>query len=588
MQLGLFHSADGEGMTLIADLSRRVSSCVAATGPRGAAELRATVRMRRLSEQFRVYAREGALQLVLCEGGHEAWRGRVEDVTVGDGQIELLACGPWRALSDLRYTTLWSTTSVAEWFVRTADGASGFVPERFAIDTNNRLFMAAKKGDLQSNAVPAGLAYAVPHRSVRLIKNVAFDYVFTDTEGNYVCRLDEWSAAYPPEGTWTYHATPWQLTATASGSVCIPFSADRTAAIFLLYRNVGVAAANANETEQNSLKITNVRVTTQALAVDTTLTNAPAGGATSFTVTSATNIVIGMTLYLGGTNPERVTVTNVSGTTITCTALANAKAIGNTCRAQRVLASEIVAHVADQVNSLNGNTQLRAETTGIQATTTDLTDVVYEDADTAEVIAQLALREDRRAHVSAGRRLRFETLEDPALRPVTYAVNATSLEVARSLDVVANRRYAVYQDAGGSTLRADKTATAANSSASQRRWGAIREATVDVQTTSATLAGTLQATALTDTAEPAPRIRVGFDRVTTLDGLPVAPWRVRAGDTFVIRNLARTLAADIDQVAVFRLARAEYDAVAGTLAVEAETPPNTLDAVLARLESSIG
>jgi hypothetical protein len=588
MQLALYHSADGEGLTLIADLSRRVTSCVMATGPRGAAELRATVQMRRLAEQMRLYAREGALQLMLCEGGHEVWRGRLEDVTVGDGQLQLAAYGPWRALSDLRYTTLWSTTSVAEWFVRTDDGGSGFNPDQFEIDTNNRLWMAAKKGDLHSNAVPAGLAYVVPHRSARLIKNVAFDYVFTDTEGNYVCRLDEWTAAYPPEGAWTFNATPWTLSATASGSVCIPFSADRTAAIFLLYRNIGVAAVNANETEQNSLKITNVRVTTQALAVDTTLTNAPGAGATSFTVASAANIVIGMTLYLGGTNPERVTVTNVSGTTISCSALANAKAIGNTCRAQRVLASEIVAHVAGQVNSLNGNTQLRAETTGIQATTTDLTDVVYEDVDAAEVVAGLALREDRRAHVSPGRRLRFETLEDPALRPATYYVHATSLEVARSLDAVANRRYALYQDSSGRTLRADKAAAAANSSASQRRWGIIREQSVELDTTSATLAGVLQAVALGDTAEPSPRIRVAFSRVTTPDGLPVALWRVRAGDTFVIRNLARTLAADIDQVAVIRLARAEYDAVAGTLAVEAETPPNTLDAVLARLESSIG
>jgi hypothetical protein len=572
------HLFDGPTGPQILDLTPYVRGCPLARGVHGDSDVAIPLNLPSLGQQLALLERVGLPWLEVHDTTGLIWAGRVENPQASSsGELTLTAYGPWRAVEDARDTALWSTTSVAEWFQLTAQNQAQQTPDRYTFDTNNRLYIAANKGDTFGNAGQLGsLAYAVPHRSTRLIQNIAFDYVFTDTEGNWEAACQEWTAAYPIDGAWTFHSSVWSLGATGSGSICAPFSTGRTAAVFRMFRNAA-AAVNNFETDQNTLRITNVRLTSMPLAVNTTLQANALLGATVIDVFDATNIAVGMTLYLGGTNPEKVTVTSVTPgfTTIGVTALAAAKAIGNTVRAQRVLASDVASSLAGIVSTLNP-ALLQSGTNLIQQTTADLTDLVYEDLSPAAVLEARASAEQLSVGVTR-ERLLWMRPRDLAAYTQAYAVDASDITLGRTIEELWNARYAVYQDASGRTLRTT-TSTAAQSVA---RWGVTRQQEVASSTTSLTAAERQRDLALADTDDPPPQAAISFTRLYTLSGAPVALTELQAGDTLTIRNLSLTSSADIDQLATVRLARVVYDPVTRQIAVEFENPPASLEVALA-------
>ena len=570
----------------IANLSRRVTSATMEFDLHGEASLSATVRMPRLAEQFRYYDREAGLDVVVTDSGREVWRGRLEEPTVASGGFKLVAYGTWRALSDTLHTAMWSTTKVSGWFEMTSAMQNGRIPEAYEFSTQaGEIVISAKKDSWQGNSpvVSGQIVMTAPHRSSQLITNVAFDYDFLDSNGSYEAFLQSFQAAYPyTSAPWTYVANLWgPATATGTGSILAPLTTPATAVGFLIYRNAP-NAFNANETQENRLRISNLRITTVPLAVNTTLAANASVGATSVVVASATEaakIQIGMALYLGNaTAPERVTVTNVSGTTITITPLAAAKVTGNTVRAQALRSTDIAAALIAEMNTANGS-YVRA-TGRLPASTLDYSDETYLDTPPAKILDALAFAEDRVA-VARNGTVGFRDKRDGRFA-ATWYVDATDLEVGRLLDSVRNRIYGLYSDTSDRTLRQDKTAAVNNNPASQRRYGVIREASLSVDTTSPTILAERVALRLADSADPAPKIQVDFDRLRTRSGQRVRPTQVRGGDTLVIRNLSRALSAAIDQIAAFRIARFSLDLLTLRPAVEAEIPPDTLEQLLAR------
>ena len=78
------------------------------TNEHGYASLEAFVPMG-LQEAFEVYEWPGLPHVVVSDyGGGVAWEGRLEDITIVPGGVQLAAFGYQNALRDVTYTALWS------------------------------------------------------------------------------------------------------------------------------------------------------------------------------------------------------------------------------------------------------------------------------------------------------------------------------------------------------------------------------------------------------------------------------------------------------------------------------------------------
>jgi hypothetical protein len=167
---------DSPGGHLIADYSPIARDLVFSTNEHGFADLSFRVPLR-LSETFWLYDRPGLPHVVVAAGGAIAWEGRLEDASITDGGLYLKALGYQRALSDIPYTALWSTTSYADWRAMTADDRPNTRTEKFEVDNNNRLYIALKKNETYTTATHIGrLGFVAPAGGVRYLKTVSFDY----------------------------------------------------------------------------------------------------------------------------------------------------------------------------------------------------------------------------------------------------------------------------------------------------------------------------------------------------------------------------------------------------------------------------
>ena len=589
------HLFDGPTGDQILDLTPYVRACPVGRGMHGDSDVAVTLALPSLSQQLALLERYGVPWLEVHDTAGAIWAGRVEDPQASSqGELALTAYGPWRALEDARLTELWSDTRVGAWRPVLETEGAGWAPQRYTFDTSDRLFISPTKGAVHGGAVGArqigGLAYLAPDRGSRVLTNISFDWRFTVPSADWYLQV-AWYSAAPSGAPWTQISAATIINGSgpaAGSSHCLSFTGSpvacevRIAPLF----NPGVALAQESGTQFALL--TNVRVTSTPLVVDTTLTGTVFSGATSFTVASAAGIVAGMILIVHNTNlsviGERVQVASVVGTTINLTGpLANTYNIANNpvVRAQQVLTSDIAAAAAATVSALNP-TQLQSGTPLIQATTTDRKDVVILDQSPAQVLEQLAADEQLSVGVSRERLLWLRPRDQSAWAQ-TYAVDAATLTIGRTIEQLRNQVRAVYADASGRPLRT-AAATAAQSVA---RWGLTRQAALATDTTSATEAAALRDYALADTDDPPPQLALSFTQLWTLDGASVPLTELAPGDTLVIRNLPLGTAADSEQLASVRVARTVFDPLAddatARLTVELENPPATLEAALSRM-----
>lgn len=251
-----------------------------------------------------------------------------------------------------------------------------------------------------------------------------------------------------------------------------------------------------------------------------------------------------------------------------------------------VYADEIARAIVATVAALNA-TQLATETVLIESPALDLTDQVYEDRLPADILNSLIALGDNQTPprqwewgVWEGQRLHLRPRGSAGR---AWYVDATRLEIERTLEALYNTAYAVYNDERGETKR-----TAASTDAtSLADYGLTRSGYVSSDTTSATQAGVERDTALDDTRNPRPRSALVFDRLYDAAGAAWPKWMCHSGDTITIRNLPPQLNATLDRVRTFTLSETRYSTDDDRLEVTPESPLPKLEVLLARKEAGL-
>src|SRR5260221_1181092 len=195
MQYAIYASPGG---ALLADYSNGVQGWTCATNNRGFAECTGFVPMS-LQEAFMLYDRTGLPHVIVVDSASDtAFEGRLEDVAITRGGVNLTALGYARSLSDAPYTALWSTTSVARWRPLISSEIANAFPDRYTTDTNNRLYITAQKnatlGNTGANKV-GYLMYQIPDQGSRLITGLSFDYT-ANAPVNWLIRAISFTAGF--------------------------------------------------------------------------------------------------------------------------------------------------------------------------------------------------------------------------------------------------------------------------------------------------------------------------------------------------------------------------------------------------------
>jgi hypothetical protein len=259
--IGLYESPTG---TLLLDLAARGSGHRFSTGRHGFHTYTCTV-PRGLIDSFYLYDRPGLPHVAITWQGAIVWEGRVEDVSIVDGGVKLTALGYWRALSDVPYSALWSTTDLAAWRPVTVDDLASRAPEMFSMDNNGRLFIGLEKNAVYpavGSAKVGEWTYAIPHGSARQIVKFSCDYELLAANTIFRFRI---SGADEDFGNLTF---PSDITSTGvlqTGSLNLTITAADRLLVSLFNVTAG-ASTYSGETGANYLKLTNIRIKTTSSA----------------------------------------------------------------------------------------------------------------------------------------------------------------------------------------------------------------------------------------------------------------------------------------------------------------------------------
>jgi hypothetical protein len=209
----------------------------------------------------RIFNAYGRMEATLTDGfANELWRGFVEDVEVQGGRVAIRAFGYGRALYHVPYTGFFVATTSAGWRAIT-DEMPDVTSERYAIDNNNRLYIALNSGDSSNTANMGGLWYDLPDGSQTDARDMAFDYDMAGFPSHdYRLEVRALNSAY----TTLVSAVINTTSATASGSATVALPANTQAIAVLFYRNSATPHENTGDTGDIYARLTNLRVAMQA------------------------------------------------------------------------------------------------------------------------------------------------------------------------------------------------------------------------------------------------------------------------------------------------------------------------------------
>jgi hypothetical protein len=283
---------------MVADLTRYATSCSWSYNLHGCRDL--TLKApRRLLEAMRLYQMSGLLWAVVSQGGRRVWAGRLStpELWAGDkgSGITLRALGRWADLGLVPYTGMWSTTDLGRWqpAVASLGGTlTNMISDRFEIDTNNRIYIAPKKGELfgstafNSDTAVGGMYMLRPDDSDRSIQYVSFTYAVLGAGWSAdILRLND-DLSYAGSVVWSQSGTgsgTFAGAVTACGGLALRF-----------YRS-GADANLASESGTIYVRLTNMRV----------------NGDNAATVT-APSVVSVLATYLNGINPSLVSTATIT------------------------------------------------------------------------------------------------------------------------------------------------------------------------------------------------------------------------------------------------------------------------------------
>ncbi len=242
------------------DLTTRLESCAFAYDRHGCADLSATIRMP-LLEQYRFFNASASREVFVSWNGGQVWRGRMERCAVGNSVMEITAAGNWRYLMDTPYTALWSLTTVKDFRPAIISELTSAFPDRYTMDTNNRLYITANKGETLGTTGVAKVGYMVyitPDQGSRTITNISFDYAFS-SQTNWRLGVGSY------DDSWGSAAVEYALNGagagTVTGSQSLTLATPRNRIAFYLYYNAADAVVAA-ETGDIFIAITNIRLKT--------------------------------------------------------------------------------------------------------------------------------------------------------------------------------------------------------------------------------------------------------------------------------------------------------------------------------------
>lgn len=575
----LIYSAPGGSLLL--DATPYVLKCNFSQGERGCERLTADLSLA-LWQLYWLYDMAGVAHVVVSDGISDIWAGRLEDpgISLNDSGVGLriTALGYWRALSDIQYTSVWSTTDFRAFRPVTRDEVATAQPEAFTIDTNGRINIAPQLNASYGNSpwTVAEVAAIYPDKGRGSWGYVQFEVELYMPAG-WTFRFGTWSGSAPGAGAFTEITTLASTGGVQRVAYVWAFSAAPVF-IFGLYRN-SANAAHPNQNGVNYARVNYFRLCNgYNRAVATTTTTAAVGNGTNVTITPAsmTNISAGQRLRLaGGGASEMITVASVGTTTITATRVRNAPGggypIGSTMDGVVVDADLIASDIVSAVTATN-SAQLDSGTALIQALGRDLSDESYEDASMADLLTSLAQRGSStgglyEVGVDAARRLYFRPQGSFAQ---TWHVEADDISITRSADQLYNSAYGLYTDASG---RKQRTAAVADAN-SKTRYAITRQAVVNTKTTNDTQAQAAAQARVTDGADPTPRGTFRLTAVYAQNGARMPAYVIRPGDTVVVIGIPAGSAA-ISRARQFVVAHTAYDAMDGSIDVEPKYPAAT-------------
>lgn len=235
--------------------------------------------------------------------------------------------------------------------------------------------------------------------------------------------------------------------------------------------------------------------------------------------------------------------------------------------------SDIAAALVADVAATN-STQLSTSTALISTNALSVTET-YNDMRPAEILSRLAGYGDTSGNlwewgVYDQRALYFRQRGSAGR---AWYVDATSLQLERSIDKLYNSVYATYTNGTNTTNRT----AASTSSESVARYGITREAAVNSDKKDATIAAYQRDTFLADNKDATPRAQIAFDSVYDASGGKWPLYMVRAGDSITIRNLPPTISSTVDKIRTFYVARTNYSADDDVLTVEPSAFTPTID-----------
>lgn len=579
-----------KGGPLIADYSSRIQAAAVASNNRGFAECRGFIPLG-LPESFRLYDRTALPHVAFSDTSSGAfYEGRLEDVNIVPGGVNITAYGYAQAMGDFDYNAMWSTTQLDEYVeVANADIVSAH-NEQFTIKTyaatttykSSFVFIpnAGSRIGLTPTSYIAYMVYKIPDQSTRQIVGISFDWVKNHPAGAPGTQWTGACVAYQPG-----FASGVSLFTTGAGvgngTQHLTFAGQSIIGFAHFYDGAnGIFTPGA--TGDIYFSPQNIRIVTSiANRVNTTFTVARVHGTNvTATVGSTARMYVGQELQIANaTQSETVVVISIGSATQFNATFTHNYIIGNTVQAHVVYADEIINDMVSLVSVVNP-TQLSSTTALVQSPGFDLTDQTFVDMYHQQVLDQLAGIPDSQSRlwewgVQNGQQLYFRP---QSTTNRTWYIDVSELDVQRTLSALWNSVYATYQDANGKRLRGGVSADAASAA----RYGVTRQKALAVSTTSLTQANSQAAAALADSKDPSPRASLTIDKVYDGNGVRWPLYLVRAGDTIVIRNLPPTLSTVIDKIRIFRLTRAEYAIDTDTLTIEPETPLPTLDVLIAQ------
>lgn len=242
--------------------TNRATGVTCSTGPRGFQDFTAFIPMGDV--QADQLTQTPLLRVQLSYGG-VLWEGRVEDLALRNGGVEIGALGDARVLDDVLYTAMWSESRTQQWRPLTTLDRAARLPERWAIDTNNRLFIGLKQGQTYGTAVVGAIGYQVPDDALRDIASFGADVEHNLPSATWKIRLQRLSGGY--SGTLTTVQEISGTGALATTTISRTWVAACDALILDLVYSSGTTTY-AGEDGASYVRLTNIRTkSTTAAAV---------------------------------------------------------------------------------------------------------------------------------------------------------------------------------------------------------------------------------------------------------------------------------------------------------------------------------